>query len=156
MFLYDAASKNDARLSTASSVLVAGLNALVKTPRIECYLPPTALEAKLSTSKTLHLDMVRSIEIEIHTGMNEVLSGELHVRPGTAGLRLHTADSELLHGSVELTNNVRPGVIGFTSIDEWNSIRLKVPYGLENEVNNITVSGLHRNFPHLLISFRSS
>jgi hypothetical protein len=152
-FLYDAASKNDARLSTASSILVANLNALVKTPRIEYYLPPRTLEAKLSASKSMHLDKARSIEIEVLSGRNDILRGELHVRPGTAGLRLHTADSELLHGSVDLTNNIRPGVIGFASIEKWKSIRVKIPYGLDNETNDIIVSSLRCNAPSFFFFF---
>ncbi|KAI9815803.1 MAG: hypothetical protein M1827_002199 [Pycnora praestabilis] len=122
-----------------SGSLSAAAVAAVKTSRILYYTQPSALDAKLSLSKYIHLERTRSIEIEISSGWNRISRGELRLRSASAGLRLHTAEAEIIDGNPTLASNKRGGIIDFENFPEGTSARFRVPYGLENDRSDLSI-----------------
>ncbi|KAI9716575.1 MAG: hypothetical protein M1812_005306 [Candelaria pacifica] len=110
-----------------------------KSSRVICYPGLNALEAKLSLSKVINLQHVRSIEVEVSTGWNSVLNGELRIRSGSAGLRLRTGESEPVNDSVIITDKSRAGVIEFGELSTRSIAKFKIPYVLENDLIELSV-----------------
>lgn len=94
---------------------------------------------KLLASRYMHLDRNRSLEIVLYSGWNEVISGELHVRAATAGLRLQTSEAKVAVGDVVISKKSEPGIIRFGAVAQNSSTKLIMPFNLEHEVNNISL-----------------
>jgi hypothetical protein len=87
----------------------------------------------------MHLDRNRSLEIVFSSGWNNVISGELHVRAATAGLRLQTSETEAAGGSLEILKKSEAGIVRFGSLRQNSSVKLSMPFNLEHEVNDISL-----------------
>lgn len=87
----------------------------------------------------MHLDRNRFLEIELLSGWNEVSSGELHIRAATAGLRVQTSEAKVVDGSVELSKKLEAGVVRFGALKSASSVKLRMPFNLEHEVNDISL-----------------
>ncbi|KAI9785522.1 MAG: hypothetical protein M1839_009263 [Geoglossum umbratile] len=140
IFVHEPLSKASAStpIGLSGSFSAAAVTA-AKRSRIVYYPPPTALRAKTRLPKLLHLDVVRSIEIEIATGWNSVLRGELRLRCASAGLRLRTADTELVEGNVHVEDKSKPGIISFGSLAAGSSVVFQLPYVLESDLSDLAV-----------------
>jgi trafficking protein particle complex subunit 10 len=110
-----------------------------KCPRLLLYQRPDAFDVKLFASKYLHLDRNRLVEIELSSGWNDVLNGELHVRAATAGLRLHTSDAKVVDNQLEIPKKSEAGVIRFGALQSKSKVKILVPFSLENDVNDISL-----------------
>lgn len=120
-----------------SSALAASL--VGKAPYVYCYPHASALEAKLSLSRYIHLDSRRSIEIDIHSGWNEISTGELRIRSSSAGLRLHIAEAMLVDGSVEIKEQFRSGTMCFERLPAGSSVKFRVPYSFDSELSELSL-----------------
>ena len=87
----------------------------------------------------MHLDRNRSLEIELSSGWNDVTSGELHVRAATAGLRIQTSEAKVVDGSLEISKESGAGVVRFGTMASGMSAKLRMPFNLEHEVNDISI-----------------
>ena len=87
----------------------------------------------------MHLDCNRALEIEILSGWNEIRTGQLQVRAATAGLRLQTSEAKVASGSLELSGKSEAGIIRFSAMDSGSIVRLRLPFTLEHEVNNVSL-----------------
>jgi hypothetical protein len=87
----------------------------------------------------MHLARNRALEIELSSGWNEVISGALHVRAATAGLRLQTSETSVVDGDFEISNKSEAGIIRFGTMASGSTSRLRMPFNLEHEVNDISV-----------------
>jgi hypothetical protein len=87
----------------------------------------------------MHLDRNRSLEIELSSGWNDVLNGELHIRAATAGLRLQTSDISLIDGDFEILKKSEAGIIRFGPFHKQSKVKIRVPYSLEHDVNDISL-----------------
>lgn len=111
----------------------------LKCPKLLIFHQAQALDVKLFASKYLHLDRNRSLEVEISSGRNDVVSGELHIRAATAGLRLQTSEAKVVSGPLEISNNSEAGIIRFGSMRSASSAKIRMPFNLEHEVNDISL-----------------
>lgn len=98
-----------------------------------------SLEARLSHSKTIHLEQSKSIVVKISSGWNEIIQGRLSLRAASAGLRLHTAQAEVRNGGVAITDKSQPGSISFGQFHSNTTAHMTVPYSLEKDLKEITV-----------------
>jgi hypothetical protein len=114
-------------------------NRFFKCPKLLIYHRAEAFDVKLSASKYLHLDRNRSLEIDLSSGWNDVVSGELHVRAATAGLRLQTSEATVVNGALELSRRSEAGVVRFGAMESGSTARLRMPFNLEHEVNDISI-----------------
>jgi len=110
-----------------------------KGPKLLIYQQAESLDVKLFASRYMHLDRNRSLEIELSSGWNDVRSGELHVRPATAGLRLQTSEAEVVSGKLELSKKAEVGVVRFGAINPNTFAKIRMPFNLEHEVNDISL-----------------
>ena len=106
---------------------------------IHIYSQPNALELQAYHCRDIHLEQSRSVEIRLSSGWNRISEGKLLVRAATAGLRLHTAETELTGGQLDIRDKTKPGNIHFGRLDPENEIKLKIPYNLESDLKEIAV-----------------
>ena len=110
-----------------------------KCPKLLIYHRAEAFDLRLSASKYMHLDRNRLLEIDLSSGWNNVASGELHVRAATAGLRLQTSEVTVVTGKLELSRKSEAGVVRFGAMESGSIARLRMPFNLEHEVNDISI-----------------
>ncbi len=87
----------------------------------------------------MHLDRHRSLEVELSSGWNSVKDGELHVRAATAGLRLQTSETQAIEDSLEILKKSEAGIIRFGQMKSQSKSKIRIPFTLEHEVNDITL-----------------
>ena len=121
------------RTSTSSDGLVTLISRTFIWPR------QGSLEARVSLYPHIHLDEPRSIMCEIFSGKNAILDGQLLVRAASAGLRLHTANAELIHGDSKVSDRSQAGIVCFEQVHMHASIKIRIPYRLDNEMKEISL-----------------
>ena len=99
----------------------------------------SSLDVQLSLCPSIHLGKPRSVEMLIVSGRNEIDHAKVGLRSCTAGLRIHTADAELANSQGTFRDNSQPGVLELGSIASNSGIRIRIPYGLESDLNEIKV-----------------
>lgn len=93
----------------------------------------------MSLCKSIHLEKPKSIEIKISTGWNDITKGELLIRAASAGLRLDTADVLVVDTSTTINEQAQPGVVAFGEVPAGSDLTVRIPYRLENDLNEISV-----------------
>lgn len=106
---------------------------------IHIYPRAGGVDIRAHDCKDIHLEKTRSIEIELSSGENSIREARLSVRAATAGLRLHTAETELVDGEVAMRDKPKPGVIHFGEIVPKKEILLRIPYSIETDLQEIVV-----------------
>ncbi|OKL63792.1 hypothetical protein UA08_00755 [Talaromyces atroroseus] len=107
-------------------------------PCIWCYPSAHGLDARLAAPHRINLEELRTLEIELDSGRNNVSKGLLRIRPATAGLRLRTSEITVIAGDIEMTPNPESGCIEFVDLARDTSIRFRVPYTVDE--NHTTLS----------------
>lgn len=128
--------------SSASSFAGSGDSTYLEKSRsslISVWSKPSALEARLSLCKSIHLEKPKSIELKISTGWNDITRGEVLLRAASAGLRLDTADALIVDSSTSISEKARPGVVAFGQVPAGSDVTVAIPYRLENDLSEISV-----------------
>ncbi|EED21634.1 TMEM1 family protein, putative [Talaromyces stipitatus ATCC 10500] len=107
-------------------------------PSIWCYPPVNGLEARLVAPRSINLEELRTLEVELDSGRNNISKGLLRIRPATAGLRLRTSEIAVISGDIEMTPNTDSGSIEFINLEQETLIRIRVPYTVDE--NHTTLS----------------
>ncbi|TGZ85266.1 hypothetical protein EX30DRAFT_361138 [Ascodesmis nigricans] len=103
---------------------------------------PHALTARLEMPKQIHLAHLRTVEIIISTGHNQLKMGEVRIKSGTAGLRLMTGSLSLLSAPENAITSPladTPGTVHLGECPRGSEIRLSLPYTSETDLNEITI-----------------
>ncbi|PYH98515.1 putative transmembrane protein [Aspergillus ellipticus CBS 707.79] len=100
-------------------------------PYIYCFPPPDGLQAKIVSPHFVNLEELRTLEVELGSGWNDIKTGTLRVRPATAGLRLRIAEVEVVEGDIKIEANGDSGNIEFTQLKPNSFARLRIPYTVE-------------------------
>lgn len=111
----------------------------VNPARILVWPSLRALEAHLSMHNKIHLAHPRSVDIEISTGWNHISHGKVSLRAGSAGLRLRTANAQLMSGNTTMVDQSQPGILGFGELFAETKVVLRIPYDLESDLKEITI-----------------
>lgn len=111
----------------------------LKCPLLLLYQRPDSFDAELSSSRSLHLDRSRFLEIDVTSGWNDILHGELHVRAATASLRVQTSDAKVVDNKLEISKRSDAGVIKFRSLSPGSKVKILVPFTVENDLNDIAL-----------------
>lgn len=109
-----------------------------RRPFIYCYPPPHGLRAKVVSPHLINLEAMRTLELELNSGRNDITTGTIRVRPATAGLRLRIAETEVVEGDLEVTANNDSGVIEFTQFAAQSFVRLRIPYTVEEAFSTLS------------------
>lgn len=119
-------------------------------PTEECFMiwaRSQHLNVRLLHFEAIDLRRPKSVNVEILTGWNRVLSGKLSVKAASAGLRLDTAEAKALKprdssGAVSTTLSTKkylPGTVDFGTVSENESLAIQIPYSIENDISEIAV-----------------
>lgn len=135
-------SSNPGHASAMSALTATTTRSLTPATTLTFFPSPTSLVARLEMPARIHLAELRTVEIVIATGgNNQLITGEIRIKSGTAGLRLMTGSLSILSapdGAV-LLNADTPGKIPLGPCPRDSEIRLSLPYTSETEVAEITV-----------------
>ncbi|KAJ5091696.1 hypothetical protein NUU61_006566 [Penicillium alfredii] len=107
-------------------------------PYIYCYPPADGLQVKIVSPHLINLEAMRTLELEINSGWNDIKTGTIRVRPATAGLRLRIAEAEVVDGDLEVVANHDSGVIEFARLPPQSFVRLRVPYTVEEAFSTLS------------------
>ncbi|KAJ5806435.1 uncharacterized protein N7503_004037 [Penicillium pulvis] len=107
-------------------------------PYIYCYPPPDGLQAKIVSPHSINLEAMRTLELELSSGRNDIKSGTVRVRPATAGLRLRIAEAEVVEGELDVVANNDSGTIEFTQLPTRSFVRLRIPYTVEEAFTTLS------------------
>ena len=110
-----------------------------KCPKLLIYHRAEAFDVKLFASRYMHLDRNRSLELELSSGWNDAINGELQIRAATAGLRLQTSEAKVISGTLELSKQAAAGVVRFGAMAAGAKAKLSVPYTLEHDSSDISL-----------------
>ncbi|KAK7514898.1 TMEM1 family protein-like protein [Phyllosticta citriasiana] len=102
------------------------------------YPRAEALDAKLSVSRSVHIDKMKSIELTVRPCANNPTRLEAHLKAASAGLRLRTGNAQVIEGEATIADRPSPGVLVLSEMEAHSIIKIRVPYELE-----VTLSELH-------------
>ncbi|KAL2813674.1 trafficking protein particle complex subunit 10 [Aspergillus granulosus] len=100
-------------------------------PYIYCHPHPEGFQAKIESPHLVNLEAMRTLELELNSGWNEIKTGVLRVRPATAGLRLRIAEAEVVEGDIEINANTESGNIELNGLGRNSVVRFRIPYTVE-------------------------
>ncbi|EHL00372.1 putative Trafficking protein particle complex subunit 10 [Glarea lozoyensis 74030] len=109
------------------------------TVNTNVIVPGTYTVGHLFASKYMHLDRNRFLELELSSGWNEVIEGELHIRAATAGMRLQTSEAIVIVGSLVLAKKQEAGVIKFGALSSHSLAKIRMPFNLEHESSDVSL-----------------
>ncbi|KAE8353410.1 trafficking protein particle complex subunit 10 [Aspergillus coremiiformis] len=100
-------------------------------PYIYCYPPPEGLQARIVSPHLVNLEEMRTLELELNSGWNDITTATVRVRPATAGLRLRIAEAEVVEGDIKIKANNDTGHIEFSQLGLNSFVRFRIPYTVE-------------------------
>ncbi|KAI9689372.1 MAG: hypothetical protein M1822_010023 [Bathelium mastoideum] len=110
-----------------------------KAPRILCYPRMGALNANVALCREIHIDKTKFVDIAVGTADNEVVSLDLRLRAGSAGLRLHTNRAEVVESSTDVHHKSNTGAIKFTELAVNTKFVVRIPYDVESTLRELSV-----------------
>ncbi|KAJ2987896.1 hypothetical protein NUW58_g4258 [Xylaria curta] len=117
----------------------ARMGALVKSPHVFIYHPVDTLDVRLHASKSIQLDRSNSVDVELDTGWNNLKKAEIRVKAATGGLRLLSSEAKCLDSSFAFSQPPEGGVFGFNLIPAKTTMRIRLPYTLEQDTPSISL-----------------
>lgn len=135
IFVHDSISRIPLALGLRDSA--GSDSSLGKHQQVFCYPAARGLEAKMLPPSRINLAEPRSMELELGSGWNEISKGLLRIRSATAGLRVRVAEAKVVYGDFDIRGNPEPGTIEFANMDSDSSVRIKIPYSIENDPSSI-------------------
>ena len=129
-----------------SSTLVGATQQPARTPhviqnaRVVLYHRTSALDVVVSGPRHLQLDKRKFLDLELHTGWNELSNVEIRVRAATGGLRLLTHEAELFTSrDANPTKPATPGIFAFSDLAKNVTRLVRLPFTVEQDVVDVTV-----------------
>ncbi|KAL8867365.1 MAG: hypothetical protein Q9174_005712 [Haloplaca sp. 1 TL-2023] len=140
VFTFDTASPSSNAL-VATSNNDADFNHVQEANAFRVLVWPgeSSLDVQLSLCPNIHLGKPRSLEMVIVSRRNEIDRATVALKSCTAGLRIHTADAELNEDNGTFRDKSQPGVLELGSMASDSDVRIRIPYGLESDLNDIKV-----------------
>ncbi|KAF1982161.1 hypothetical protein K402DRAFT_424748 [Aulographum hederae CBS 113979] len=112
-----------------------------KKSKVLCYPRNESFNTKVSLCTFIHIDKIRSVQIECESGWNDIEKLEIQVRSASAGLRLHTGEATLQKGDarMEVPKKLRPGALELKGLARDSRVKIQIPYDLESTMSEIQV-----------------
>lgn len=140
LFTYEPLAKPDPTASLGLATTTNGSNSiLTKAPWVLCYPRPNAFAVRIIPSPRMRFGGARSITIELRAGANEVDSADIILRPGSAGLRLFTAEAEAVFGSISHWDSTKSAAIHVGQMSAHTLTKILVPYTTDTSLSNISI-----------------
>lgn len=138
-FLHELVAKSTQSVPVAFTSNSGTTVSTAKKLRLSFFPAPRNLMVRLEVPNQIHLEHPKATEIVLDAGENDVLKGELRLRSATAGLRLMTAELQILDGQGVVKTSEKPGVVTLNNFKTGQIVRLRVPYTSENELTELSV-----------------
>lgn len=110
-----------------------------KKYRVLCYPRADAFDAKLVVARSIHIDKIKSLELDLRTFANDVTKVEVHLKAASAGLRLRTANAKIFDGDAKITARPSPGVFELSGMAPQTATRVSIPYELEVNMSELFI-----------------
>ena len=107
-------------------------------PSIVLYPAPRAAAVKISPRKQIKLGERAQMELELHSGWNDITECTLRIKPATAGLRLRTVETTIIGGDDDVDHEMQvvdvdgSQSIQLKSLKPESGITISVPYTVES------------------------
>ncbi|THY07333.1 hypothetical protein D6C89_00384 [Aureobasidium pullulans] len=111
----------------------------VSGPSLLIYPHGDSLEARVTLAKEIHIDKIRSIVVAVATGRNQAESVDLRLKSASAGLRLHTADAEIIDNDHKQLDTSQAGTLRLGAVELQTHVKIRVPYSTERSLDELTV-----------------
>lgn len=112
----------------------------LRNPYVSLYQRTDTLDLRVDPSMVTQLDRNYAMDLELSTGWNEVESCEIRVRSATGGLRLLTAEAQIL-GTTDHDQppSSEPGLFLFKSLAARSSVKARIPFTTEQDAPSVSI-----------------
>ncbi|XXG93779.1 hypothetical protein Hte_000028 [Hypoxylon texense] len=114
-------------------------NDFIRCPNVVIYHRADTLDVRLHASRHIQLDRNNTVDIELDSGWNNLISAEVRVKAATGGLRLITSEAKCVGSPVDLSKPPEAGLFYLDSIPQNTKVRIRFPYTVEQETPSISV-----------------
>ncbi|KAL7628511.1 hypothetical protein AAE478_000026 [Parahypoxylon ruwenzoriense] len=111
----------------------------LRSPYVIIYHRANTLDVRLHASKHIQLDQNNTVDIELDSGWNDLVSAEVRVKAATGGLRLLTSEAKCVGSSISFSKPPDGGLFCFESIPQDTIVYIRFPYTVEQEIQNISI-----------------
>lgn len=118
---------------------MSGRRASMSGPSLLIYPHGESLEARATLANDIHIDKLRSVVLTIATGRNSTERLDLRLKSASAGLRLHTADAEIIESNHSQLDTSQAGMLKLGAVDTGVDVKIRVPYSTERSLDELTV-----------------
>jgi hypothetical protein len=108
-------------------------------PSLLIYPHCDSLEIKATLASDIHIDKLRSIVLSVVAGRNSTESLDLRLKSASAGLRLHTADAEIIESNHSQLDTSQAGMLKLGAVDAGVDVKVRIPYSTERSLDELTV-----------------
>lgn len=112
----------------------------LKSPFVVLYQRADTLDLRAETSSIVQLDENNGMDLELTTGWNEVETCDVRVRSATGGLRLLTAEAQMVgDGEQPQPKTPEVGLFSFSGLKPRSSVKIRIPFTTEQDVSSVSV-----------------
>lgn len=112
----------------------------LKNPFVVLYQRADTLDLQAESSSVVQLDENNAMDLELTTGWNEVETCDVRVRSATGGLRLLTAESQMIgDGEQPQPKTPEVGLFSFSDLKSGSSLKIRVPFTTEQDIASVSV-----------------
>ncbi|KAH7027386.1 trafficking protein particle complex subunit 10 [Microdochium trichocladiopsis] len=112
---------------------------LLTSPQVALYHRAEALDVRLSASQHIQLDRNNTVDIDLESGWNEIVSAEIRVKAATGGLRILTSEAKCMDDSIEFSRSSESGCFQYGAVPAGTTVKVRFPYTVEHEVLHVAV-----------------
>ncbi|OJD31917.1 tmem1 family protein [Diplodia corticola] len=140
-FTFETTKKEETLQSLGISIPGASLSSskVPKKYRVLTYPRADAFDAKLTVARAVHIDKIKSLELDCRTFASNVTKAEVHMKAASAGLRLRTANAKVFDGDGKITDRPGPGVFGLSEMAPQTAMKISIPYELEANLSDLHI-----------------
>lgn len=102
------------------------------------YPAERAFGAEIRRSRSIHIDRPRHLDVLLNAGQNEISDIDIRLKPTSAGLRLHLADTTSSGIELNKSEANKPGQVLLQGLGSCAKASVKVPYTVEQSSKEIT------------------
>jgi hypothetical protein len=110
--------------------------------QVLCFPSDESLFVAINSCRNVHFDEPRRLDLKIESGRNDIATAEVRLRSASAGLRIRTADAQLVRptgANVKFRTQTSPGIMSLEDFPQHTSIVVSVPYSMERDSSGISL-----------------
>lgn len=112
-------------------------SALFKKAQFSIYQRAEALDLMVVASKHTSFGRDNCLDIQLHTGWNDVNKCEVRVKPSTGGMRLLTTEAKVVDSDITFSKAPEAGVFQFDAVPPNTCVTVRFPYSVELDLGDV-------------------